>query len=65
MHYTREIVADHPNEALNERIERMIDLWSGTIFGYQLKNMYENGTNYESICEAAGIDYSDYEEVKK
>lgn len=36
--------------------------WDGTIFGASLKNMYENGTSYEGICEYADIDYKDYEE---
>ena len=26
------------------------------------KNMYENGSGYESICEAADINYEDYRE---
>ena len=28
-----------------------------------IKNMYENGSSYESICEVIGIDYEDYEEM--
>lgn len=55
-------MADRTNKRLNDEIEKQIDLWWGTIHGYQLKNMYENGTDYESICEIAGIDYEDYEE---
>ena len=34
----------------------------GTVHGQVIKNMYENGSDYESICEAASIDYEDYEE---
>ena len=49
------------NDDLNREIERQIDMWDGTIHGYQIKNMYENGTDYESICEFAGIDYEDYD----
>lgn len=25
-----------------------------------IKNMYENDTDYESVCDVAGIDYEDY-----
>ncbi len=55
--------ADRRNHRLNSEIERYIDMWDGTIIGYQVKNMYENGTDYESICDAMDIDYSEYEEV--
>lgn len=50
------------NKALNEAIERMIQIWDGTIHGQTIKNMYENGTDYESICDVAGIDYEDCRE---
>lgn len=50
------------NLRLNEEIEDAIRQWDGTIFGYSLKNMYENGTDYETICEQIGIDYEDYKE---
>lgn len=55
--------ADRSNYRLNSEIERYIDMWDGTIIGYQVKNMYENGMDYESICDAMDIDYSEYEEV--
>lgn len=29
---------------------------------YCIKNMWENGADYESICEAANIDIEDYED---
>ena len=48
------------NNSLNTEIERFIDNWDGTITGREVKNMYENGTSYESICDKIGIDYSDY-----
>lgn len=54
--------ANRSNNRLNAEIERLIDVWDGTVFGQELKNMYENGSGYESICERAGIDYEDYEE---
>ena len=50
------------NHRLNVEIERQINMWDGTIHGYELKNMYENGTSYEAICEFLNIDYADYEE---
>lgn len=55
-------MADRSNARLNEEIESKIRQWDGTIFGASLKNMYENGTSYESICEVMQIDYEDYEE---
>ena len=50
-------MADRSNARLNEEIESKIRQWDGTIFGASLKNMYENGTSYEGICEYADIDY--------
>ncbi len=50
------------NARLDYEIERMIRIWDGTIHGETIKRMYENGTDYESICEVAGIDYEDYME---
>ena len=55
-------MGDRSNHLLNVEIERFIDAWGDTIIGHQVKNMYENGTDYESICEAMNIDYADYEE---
>ena len=46
----------------DEAIENMIRMWDGTIHGQTIRNMYENGSDYESICEIAGIEYEDYEE---
>lgn len=50
------------NQRLNDEIERQIRMWDGTVHGRAIKNMYENGSDYESICEMADIDYQDYEE---
>lgn len=55
-------MADRGNHRLNAEIERHINQWYGTVHGQVIKNMYENGSDYESICEAANIDYEDYEE---
>lgn len=55
-------MADRSNHRLNEEIERQIRAWDGTVHGQMIRNMYENGSEYESICEVAGIDYEDYEE---
>lgn len=49
------------NQRLNEEIEHQISMWDGTIHGFQIKNAYENGCDYETVCELAGIDYEDYE----
>lgn len=60
-----ESMADRSNTRLNEEIESKIRQWDGTVFGASLKNMYENSTSYEGICEYADIDYEDYEEEMK
>ena len=54
--------ADRSNLDLNLEIERQISMWDGTVHGQCIKNMYENDSSYESICEYAGIRYEDYEE---
>lgn len=51
---------ERSNHRLNEEIERQIRMWDGTIFGIAVKNMYENGSDYESICEQLNIDYTKY-----
>ena len=51
---------DRSNHRLNTEIERFIDAWDGTAIGQEVKNMYENGTSYEHICERMEIDYEDY-----
>ena len=55
-------MTDRSNQRLNKEIERQIDMWDGTIHGRTIKNMYENGTNYESIWEVMQVSYEDYEE---
>ena len=50
------------NARLNAEIERQISMWAGTVHGQMIRNMYENGSGYESICEMAHIDYGEYEE---
>lgn len=55
-------MADRSNQKLNEAIENMIRVWDGTIHGQTIRNMYNNGSGYENICEVAGIDYEEYEE---
>lgn len=57
-------MADRGNHRLNAEIERHINQWYSTVHGQVIKNMYENGSDYESICEAANIDYEDYEEER-
>ena len=55
-------MVDRSNQRLNEKIENLIYMWGGTIYGLMIQNMYDNGSDYESICEVAGINYEDYEE---
>lgn len=42
-------MADRSNQRLNEAIENMIRMWDGTIHGQTIRNMYENGSDYESM----------------
>ena len=44
-----------------QNIEKFIDQYDGTAIGQSVKNMYENGTDYEMICEYADIEYEDDE----
>ena len=55
-------MADRSNHGLNVAIEQYIGMWDGAYIGMKVKNMYKNGTSYESICDYANIDYMDYEE---
>ncbi len=50
------------NHRLNSVIERFIDIWDGTAIGMEAKNMYENGTSYETICEKINLYFAEYEE---
>lgn len=55
---------DNPrdNHRLNVTIEKFISNWDGTDIGQAVKNMYENGSSYESICDCMNIDYEEYKE---
>lgn len=53
---------DRNNHRLNVAIEHFIETWDGTAVGQDVKNMYENGTSYESICDYIDFDYKEYEE---
>jgi len=56
------MMGDRGSQRLDDRIEKYIDIWDGTAIGQSVKNMYENGCDYESICEVMRIDYEDYKE---
>lgn len=55
-------MVDRSNLRLNEEIENHIQQWYGTLHGAAVKNMYDNGCSYESICEYMGLDYEDWKE---
>lgn len=55
-------MTDRSNVELNALVEETIYQWDGTAYGVSLKNMYENGTSYEGICDFMNIDYEDYME---
>ena len=43
-------------------IENFIEAYEGTAIGQDVKNMYENETDLESICDYAGIPYEECED---
>ena len=53
---------DRTNHRLNVVIERFIEAYDGTCIGQEVRNMYENGSSYEAICDRMDIDYEEYEE---
>lgn len=55
-------MTERSNYRLNDLIERFIENYNGTSIGSDIRNMYENGSSYESICDRMGIDYGDYKE---
>ena len=55
-------MGDRSNHRLNVAIERFIDNYDGTAIGQDVRNMYENGSDYESICDRMDLDYDDYRE---
>ena len=40
-----------------EAINKFIQQYDGTIIGYEVKNMLDNGTDLDKICEYADISY--------
>ena len=54
-------MAGRENHRLNVEIERFIEAYDGTAIGQEVRNMYENGTGYETICDRIGMDLSDWE----
>ena len=44
-----------------ERIEQFIRIYDGTAIGQSVKNMMDNDTELEKICEYADIEYDDEE----
>lgn len=50
------------NHRLNAVIEHFIEAYDGTAIGQDIRNMYENGTDYEHICDRMDIDYAEYED---
>lgn len=43
------------SQRLRYEIEKAIDQWDGTVYGYQLKNLLENEQT-EALCELLGLD---------
>lgn len=57
-------MSNRNNCTLNAEIERFINCYDGTIIGFEVKNMYENGSDYETICDRMSIDYDDYKDYE-
>lgn len=55
-------MVERRNKALNDAIESQIRQWEGTIHGYMIKNAWENGCDYETMCDLCDLDYEEYEE---
>lgn len=51
---------DRSNYRLNAVIEHFIEAYEGTAIGQDVRNMFENGTSYEYICDRIEINYEDY-----
>lgn len=47
--------------SVKAEIERFINIWTGTAIGESVKNMYDNGTDPEYICDYAGIEFDEEE----
>lgn len=58
-------MVDRSNHRLNCLIEKEIRMWDGTVHGATVRSMYENGSDYESICDVMNVDYEDYEDYKE
>lgn len=43
-------------------INQHIQAYAGTIHGFTLKNMLDNGAPIEDLCEAAGIPFEEEDE---
>lgn len=54
-------IAGRENYRLNVEIERFIEAYDGTAIGQDVRNMYENRTSYEAICDRIGIELEDWE----
>ena len=59
--YDTSNMTNRDNHALNSYIEQFIEQWFGTSKGSDVKNMYENGTSYESILDRIGLEYNEEE----
>lgn len=53
---------DRTNHRLNVIIERFIEAYDGTAVGQDVRNMFENGTDYDHICDRIDVDYDEYRE---
>ena len=46
-----------------EDIMSFINQYDGTAIGWEVKNMLDNGTDLEKICEYADIPYNEVENI--
>lgn len=60
--YDHSSMEGRENHRLNIEIEHFAEAYDGTAIGQSIRNMYENGSSYEAICDRMGLDYDDYKE---
>lgn len=60
--YNHRYADDRENHRLNMEIEHFVEAYDGTAIGQSIRNMYENDSSYEAICDRMGLDYDDYKE---
>lgn len=48
------------NRSLNERLRAIIDAYTGTPFGEQLRKAYQGNASYAELCRMCRLDPAEY-----